>query len=706
MKELTKVDNILNEYIINDTELSSKNEYLLTQQSVINSKLNLKLQNQRNISKNNPLNKYCHNTSSYIKKPSQKNDLIKSIQKNNIRKVKEILNKDLSNINRLNKNGISPLHIAVIHGNLEIINLLLEKGANPNIASWEKKQTPLHYSYIFKNMKANKIRNLLLKYNANPNLEDINNKKPKEYSLKYKESSDVDNYTSSNENEIFDENLQDKNNKNIENYCQFSDNEINNKKNTYTISDSEETIIQEETKKNNLYNIEELINFDKTKYSTKKIKIISKKNINNDIEYYRKIKEESKSMSNNKITYSSKEKDTYNDSLEINTKNYSKYTYNRSLNHIKLKTRKIKKNTSPKNLKLNKNLLLKISERGCNTLKTENNTKKEININKQYFINNEFFNNYYNGQEDCLKSKIARRLFKIPKKQEKKNNNNGILSTSIVSTNIQTSKKFNNLKTENNNVAEFVYTDENNETKNQQRLKNWLDSLQLSLYYDNFVNNGITDINKLINEYKANRDKINYQYIEKLLNIHTSGHIYRILSKLEIDGSFVENKIATFLLGINGSINDESTPKKNLSKLFIQSDECSDTFYNCCNRKKTIMEKNDLKYFLRKYRIYHLYNYFYHNGFDLINFVILQMFTKFVINDEIIQKSLHIYNKKDRYLVLDALFNEVKEINIFFSSNIYNFCLFPSYENNDWGINWNEESINEENENSKECIIF
>lgn len=34
----------------------------------------------------------------------------------------------------------------------------------------------------------------------------------------------------------------------------------------------------------------------------------------------------------------------------------------------------------------------------------------------------------------------------------------------------------------------------------------------------------------------------------------------------------------------------------------------------------------------------HLYDNFYHNGFDLINFVILQMFTKFAINDEIIQK--------------------------------------------------------------------
>ena len=245
-------------------------------------KLNIKLQNHRNIIKNNPYKKYNHNTSSYIKKSSQKNNLIKAVENNNIRKLKELLNIDISNINSLNKNGISPLHIAVIHGNLEIVNLLLNKGADPNISSLNKRQTPLHYAYIFKNIKSTKIKNLLIKYNANPNLEDINNKKPKEYSLKYKESSDVDNYTSSNENENLDINIDEKiSNNEINN--QFSDNEINNNKNTYSISDSEATIIQEETKRSNLYNIEELINFDKSKYNQEKLEIISKDNRNSNI---------------------------------------------------------------------------------------------------------------------------------------------------------------------------------------------------------------------------------------------------------------------------------------------------------------------------------------------------------------------------------------------------------------------------------------
>ena len=130
----------------------------------------------------------------------------------------------------------------------------------------------------------------------------------------------------------------------------------------------------------------------------------------------------------------------------------------------------------------------------------------------------------------------------------------------------------------NNDVAEFVYTEEkqlDEETKKLQYLKSWLESLQLSEYYNIFVNNNITDINYLINEYKSKRNKINYQYIENLLNIHISGHIYRILSKLEIDAGFIENKIGNFLIGLNYSETQDNS-NKNLSRVYIQGNECSD----------------------------------------------------------------------------------------------------------------------------------
>ena len=704
MKEISQADKILNEYIINNTDTSPIAEPILNHIS-INKNFKHKIQSGRNSLKKLPFKKYNCKTSNHNKFSSYIN-LINAIENNNPIKVKEYLNDDTKNINALNKNGISPLHIAVINGNLEIINYMLNKGANPNITSLHKKQTPLHYAYIFKSIKTNKIISLLLKYKANPNLEDINNKKPKEYSLKYKESSDIDDYTSSyeNYNEKNDIKCETKNN-DLNNFDSFID---NNNKNTYSISDTEETIIQNEANRNNGFSIEQLINPNDKNYNKCKIKIISKKNKNNNIEYYQRINKGNISYSNNKNLNLSIDNDTFVDSLEINRQNYSNNTFNKSYHHNRIKTKNLKQQTSLKNLKLNKNFLLKVSSIGHTTINSEIKQKPEININKQYFFNNEFFNNYYSDKK-YYKSKTAKKIFKIPKHKEK--NNNVMMSSSMASTDIQTTKKGKNNNNNiimNNNVAEFVYTEEkqlDEETKKLQYLKSWLESLQLSEYYNIFVNNNITDINYLINEYKSKRNKINYQYIENLLNIHISGHIYRILSKLEIDAGFIENKIGNFLIGLNYSETQDNS-NKNLSRVYIQGNECSDKCYNCCNIRKPLMEKKDLKTFLRKYRILHLYNNFYHNGFNLINFVILQMYTKFSINDDIVQKCFRIYNKKDRYLVLEALFNEVKEINIFFSTNMYYSYLFPRYENNDWGINWYEESINEENISQNQCIIF
>ena len=76
----------------------------------------------------------------------------------------------------------------------------------------------------------------------------------------------------------------------------------------------------------------------------------------------------------------------------------------------------------------------------------------------------------------------------MPKKDQK-NMSSGKMTSSMQSTDIQTSKKIKSNIVINNNVTEFIYTEDNNETKDLQKLKNLLDSLQLSGYYNNFVNN-------------------------------------------------------------------------------------------------------------------------------------------------------------------------------------------------------------------------
>ena len=709
MKELSKSESILNEYVMNTSEISSSREYIYTQQS-LNNNLSLKLKSRKSSIKKTPFDKYSTN----VTPPPEPNfsnltNLINLIECNNITQLIESLENDSSHINNLNQKGLSPIHIAVINGNLEIIKILLKYGADPNIKTLHKNQTPLHLAYIFKCLISNQIINLLIKNKADINSEDINNKKPYEYYLKYKESNEVEN-TLSNENE--NEEIEISNdiqtnpkiniNKKIyhlSNQDSFNENK-NNYTYTYSISDSEATLTEDKTKRNSgYYNIEELINHNQCNNKGKncKFKIIDKKKgkklyKNNGYNY--NLNGESKSILNiNNNYFLSKNNNLFDDSLEMKLDNNDM----KNKNYI-FSTKKSSLNRSYQNLQVKNNFPNLYPT--YNKYKSDIKKNKEININEQYYFNNEFFNNYY-SEKDLIKSKAKRRSFKIPKSSEK-NMNNGLLSSSMSSTHNQTNKKFERNKNI-NEIKEFMYSDESNNTKNEKNLeilKNWLISIELPFYYENFINNKIYDISILIKNIK----NINYEYIENLLKIHKSGHIYRILSKLEVDAGNVENKICNFLVGINNTTIDSNL--KNNKAVYLQSKECYGKCYNCCETKKPLMEKRDLMTFLRKYNILHLYENFFHNGFNLINFVILQMYTKYSVNDDIVQKSFHIYKKKDRYLVLDALFNEVKEINIFFSTNIHNHCLFPKYENNDWESSWNDESINTDNDNSNKCIII
>ena len=722
MKEISRSESLLNDYIMNTSELSSSHQQTCTIQS-INNNLSQKLQNRNSSIKKNPFSEYSYKINNISKLEINNNNLINFIESNNIEKIIEYLDKDISKINMLNENGVSALHIAVINGRLDIINILLKYGANPNITSLDKKQTPLHFAYIFKSIAFNQIINLLLKYNANPNLEDINNKKPYEYALKYKESNEVD-ITLSDENdknEKNNDNLEkEEKSKNITNEDKDEDsyNDDNNINNNYTISDSESTITQIEAK--NGFNIEELINYNKENQDNNKenFKIIGKnKKYNKDS--FRSVKQKNLVLNKNNFN------NTLNDSLDLNNKDkiINNYYYNINLrdnnfmidNNINKNFPKRKSifSSSYKNIQFRKKMPLGISlgfneNNTYNSEKKRQNKNRDINIYEQYYINNGFLNNYYNDIE-YLKLRAKRRTFKISK-NAKSSSNSGFLSSSLSTTANQTTKNNKISIIMNNNVTEFIYPEDNsynNEPDKKQILKNWLSSIELPFYYDNFIKNNISDINKLINEVKINHQKINYEYLENLLKIHKSGHIYRILCKLEVDAGFVENKIYNFLVGINmNKIEDNSNKNNSNFTAYSQYKEFNNKSCNCCNIKKPLIEKMDLKNFLSKYQLLHLYDNFCHNGFNLINFVILQMYTKYSINDGIIQKCLHIYKKKDRYLVLDALFNEVKEINIFFSTNFHNHYFFPKYENNNWNNSFCDESLNSENENSNNCIII
>ena len=150
---------------------------------------------------------------------SANNNIFKIVENNNLEKLLILLKNDHSKINALNKDGLAPIHLSVMKGNLDITYHLLLNGANPNITSSTKKQTPLHLAYIYQNSKTDLIVKNLKKFKANENIYDIYYKKPIDYSNKKgnnsgKENNNYNNKSNKVENIVKNRNRINNKNKN------------------------------------------------------------------------------------------------------------------------------------------------------------------------------------------------------------------------------------------------------------------------------------------------------------------------------------------------------------------------------------------------------------------------------------------------------------------------------------------------------------
>ena len=87
----------------------------------------------------------------------------------NKKRVLELLEKSGVNVNQLDLSGYSPLHYAARNNHEEICQMLLTKGANPNIYTYSGKSTPLHRAAYMGHLN---IVKLLLKYKADLDCQD------------------------------------------------------------------------------------------------------------------------------------------------------------------------------------------------------------------------------------------------------------------------------------------------------------------------------------------------------------------------------------------------------------------------------------------------------------------------------------------------------------------------------------------------------
>lgn len=196
------------------------------------------------------------------------------------------------------------------------------------------------------------------------------------------------------------------------------------------------------------------------------------------------------------------------------------------------------------------------------------------------------------------------------------------------------------------------------------KIKKWLKQIRLSIYLPSFIDNEAYDYDKLMNHLHNCNITSQYDFFENIVGIKKPGHIYRLLTQFALDNLRIEDNVIKFILPKDNHIRTNSqTGESNLKISGVYC--CGCNLFNKQNRL-------DLNYFLNKKGLIHLYSNFTHNGFDLFEYVLLQMYTEYTLTDEILENSLHIYNELDRKMLTKSLIEEINKINVFINSKEYN----------------------------------
>ena len=212
---------------------------------------------------------------------------------------------------------------------------------------------------------------------------------------------------------------------------------------------------------------------------------------------------------------------------------------------------------------------------------------------------------------------------------------------------------------------------------NRYPIYDWLKEIGLHCYYNLFKDNKIFTMEKAISNLKSGKFIITKNDIEKI-GIIIHGHIYRIITKLEMDSGKINSKISNFL---KGTINIAG---KEINIL-------NNSTYFCCgccaSNERSFYDKMrkdfNLDQWLIKIKMLKYKENFLENGFDLFKFFILQMFSSIPIDDHILKEELGINNDKDRDIILLQLNEDTKYIiqktekflkdEIAFDKNLYEF---------------------------------
>ena len=187
----------------------------------------------------------------------------------------------------------------------------------------------------------------------------------------------------------------------------------------------------------------------------------------------------------------------------------------------------------------------------------------------------------------------------------------------------------------------------------------WLKEINLTCYYKLFMEKRIYNLDKIIYNLKNGICNITKKDILKI-GVTTPGHIYRIITKMEIDSEIINNQISNFLLEKRNILeNGEINVLKN-SVIYC----CG-----CCsvNNQSKYYSNNDLKkyqleFWLARIKMIKYKENFINNGFDYFEYFILQMFSSIPIDDNILKDELGINSINDRDFILLQINKDIKYV--------------------------------------------
>ena len=231
----------------------------------------------------------------------------------------------------------------------------------------------------------------------------------------------------------------------------------------------------------------------------------------------------------------------------------------------------------------------------------------------------------------------------------------------------------------NNSLLEIIEKTNNSNiiihSKESLPIYNWLKEIDLLIYLSIFLKKKIYSLQRTISDLREKKVIITPNDIRNI-GINIPGHIYRIFTKLELDAGLIDKQIYNYLILLKTQ-EEEKYKRFNKEK---DGEESSQSIYECggctcCSLKRShvkirIDKKNstelnpilNLDKWLININMYKYKQNFIKNGFDKIEFFILQMFSSIPLEEKIFEKEMNIDNNNDIDLFILQLNKDVKII--------------------------------------------